>query len=67
VIRSIRDKQWKRREPIQNLLTRFRSSETLKQFLEDQAARENKFAALERPVQRDYVGLIGRCIPSQRQ
>jgi hypothetical protein len=46
---------------------RFRSSETLKQFLEDQAGRENEFAALERPVQRDYMGLIGRCIPSQSQ
>jgi hypothetical protein len=46
VVRSIRDEEGKRGDPIQNLLACLWSGETLQRFLEHQAGRQDRFAVL---------------------
>lgn len=67
VIGSIGNEQWKRGEPIENLVARFRPGEALKEFLKNQACRKNEFAILKCPAQSDHMSGVGGRIAPQRE
>jgi hypothetical protein len=67
MIGSVGHEEGKCGEPLQNLLTRFRSGEALQQLLQYQTCRQDRFAALDRLNQRGDLWSGRRPITSQRK
>jgi len=67
VIRSIRDEEGKRREPIQDLLACLWSRETLQKLLQHQAGRQDRFAVFNRLNQSRSLWSRRRSLTSERK